>query len=184
MDTVMKLNKLALLLATITLGAASSASFAAKDDGEITFKGSIIEAPCSIASDSANQTVQMDKVTSSVLKNGGKSTPKAFQIRLTECDLTDAKKTVTATFKGQTSIPQPDLLAFTTGVASGASLAIADARGNLIKANTASLATKLISSDNVLQFQAYLQGDMDGQTGATIVPGEFTTSATFALTYQ
>ncbi|MFY0479247.1 fimbrial protein [Achromobacter marplatensis] len=180
----MKLNKLALLLATITLGAASSASFAANDGGEITFKGSIIEAPCSIAAESANQTVQMDKITNAALKNGGKSTPKAFQIRLTECDLDDAKKNVTATFSGQTSVPQPDLLAFTSGIAAGASLAIADARGNLIKANTPSLATKLIYADNVLEFQAYLQGDMDGDTGSAIVPGDFTTAATFTLNYQ
>jgi len=182
MDTVMKLNKLALLLATMTLGAASSASFAANDGGEITFKGSIIEAPCSITAESANQTVQMDKITKSALKDGGKSAPKTFQIRLTECDLTDAKKNVTATFSGQTSVPQPDLLAFSSGAASGASLAIADSHGNLIKANTPSPASKLIYTENVLQFQAYLQGD--GQTGGTVVPGDFTTSATFTLNYQ
>ncbi|CAB3640040.1 fimbrial protein [Achromobacter pestifer] len=180
----MKLNKLALLLATITLGAASSASFAADRDGEITFKGSIVDAPCSITSESATQTVQLDKISNSALKNGGKSNPKAFQIKLTGCDLTDTKKNVTATFVGQPSVAQPDLLKFTGGVADGASLAIADARGNLIKLNTASPATKLVNIDNVLEFQAYLKGDMDGDKGANITPGEFSTSATFTLAYQ
>ena len=180
----MKLNKLTLLLATITLGAASSASFASDRDGEITFRGSIIDAPCSITADTATQTVELDKVSHSALKNGGKSNPKAFQIKLTGCDLTDAKKNVTAKFNGQPSAQQPDLLQFTSGAARGASLAIADGRGNLIKLNTSSPATKLVNVDNVLQFQAYLQGDMDGATGADIVPGEFSTSATFTLAYQ
>lgn len=180
----MKLNKLALLLATITLGAASSASFAADKDGEILFKGSIIDAPCSITSETATQTVQMDKVSNSALKKGGKSTPKAFQIKLNGCDLADAKKNVTATFNGQPSVAQPDLLRFTGGVAQGASLAIADSRGNLIKLNTPSPATSLINTDNILEFQAYLQGDMNGEEGAAIVPGEFSTSATFTLAYQ
>lgn len=189
-EIVMKLNQLAKLLAAIALGSVSTASFAGAESGKISFKGSIIEAPCSISAESANQTVEMDQVSNSALKNGGKSVPTPFKISLIGCDLTEAKKSVTATFTGTPSAAQPNLLKLLSGTAKGASLAIADSHGTLIKLGEPSPATQLISTENTLEFTAYLQGDMTTPEGggeavaAQIEPGTFDTFAHFTLIYQ
>lgn len=184
----MQVRSLAGAIMAVTLAATSAASFA-KDQGHgvITFKGAIIDAPCSIAQESQYQTVDLDQVSNVALKNGGKSNPKTFKIELRGCEL-GALKTATATFTGSPAA-NPDLLAI-KGTAQGASLAIADHTGALIKLGDASPAQTLSDGDTFLQFSAYLQGDMvtpggGGQaTPAEIVPGDFETFANFTLAYQ
>lgn len=184
----MKVSTLAGAIMAVTLAATSAVSFA-KDQGHgvITFKGAIIDAPCSIAQESAYQTVLMENISNASLRNGGKSTPKTFKIELRGCEL-GALKAATATFTGSPA-SNPDLLAL-RGTAQGASLAIADHTGGLIKLGDASPAQTLSDGDTYLEFKAYLQGDMvAGQAGgedtpAAIVPGDFETFANFTLAYQ
>ncbi|WP_152224309.1 fimbrial protein [Pseudomonas sp. SCB32] len=183
----MKVRSLAGAIMAVTLATTSAVSFA-KDQGHgvITFKGAIIDAPCSIAQESQYQTVEMDQISNVALKNGGKSSPKTFKIELRGCEL-GALKAATATFTGSPS-SNPDLLAI-KGTAQGASLAIADHTGALIKLGSASPAQALTDGDTFLQFNAYLQGDMVSEGGgaevpAEIVPGNFETFANFTLAYQ
>lgn len=184
----MKVSTLAGAIMAVTLAATSAVSFA-KDQGHgvITFKGAIIDAPCSIAQESAYQTVTMDQISNVALKNGGKSSPKTFKIELRGCEL-GALKSATATFTGSPA-SNPDLLAL-RGTAKGASLAIADHTGALIKMGDASPAQTLSDGDTFLEFKAYLQGDMVAASGggddtpAEIVPGDFETFANFTLAYQ
>jgi type 1 fimbria pilin len=156
------------------------AANAAKDQGHgtVTFTGSIIDAPCSITPDSADQTVNLGQVSNLALKDGGKSVAQAFSIKLVQCDITTSK-TVTTTFSGTASTANPDLLGL-VGSAKGASIAITTDTGELIKLGSASPAHTLLVNDNDLAFEAYLQGD---GASATIVPGEFKSVANFTLDY-
>lgn len=184
----MKVSTLAGAIMAISLAAISSVSVA-KDQGHgtITFKGSIIDSPCSIAQESQYQTVDMDQISNAALKNGGKSNPTTFKIELRGCEL-GAMKSATATFTGSPAA-NPDLLAL-KGSAKGASLAIADHSGALIKLGDAAPAQSLSDGNTYLQFNAYLQGDMSTPEGggeataAEIVPGDFETFANFTLAYQ
>ncbi|HDZ3441788.1 fimbrial protein [Pseudomonas aeruginosa] len=184
----MKVSSLATTVIASVLVTASATSFA-KDQGHgvITFKGAVIDAPCSIAQESQYQTVQMDQISNVALKNGGKSNPTTFKIMLRGCEL-GALKSATATFTGSPA-SNPDLLAL-RGTAQGASLAIADHTGALIKLGSASPAQTLSDGDTFLQFNAYLQGDMVSPGGsgeaspAEIVPGSFEAFANFTLAYQ
>ena len=129
----------------------------------------------------------MAQVSNVALKNGGKSQPTPFKIELLGCDL-GALKSATATFSGSPAT-NPDLLAL-KGSAGGASLAIADHKGELIKLGATSPAQTLSNGDTHLQFSAYLQGDTVAGTGggedvsALITPGDFETFANFTLAYQ
>lgn len=184
----MKVSTLAGAIMAVSLAALSTASLA-KDQGHgvITFKGAIIDSPCSIAQESQYQTVDMDQIANAALKNGGKSRLTPFKIELRGCDL-GALKSATATFTGSPA-GNPDLLAI-KGSATGASLAIADHTGALIKLGSESPAQTLSDGDTSLLFNAYLQGDMvAGQNGdpdapAEITPGSFETFANFTLAYQ
>lgn len=182
----MKVKTLASAIMAMTLVATSAAVMAAEKDqgkGVITFKGTIIDAPCSIAQDSQFQTVEMGQIANVALKNGGKSSPAPFKIELLGCDL-GVLKTATATFNGSAAA-NPELFEL-NGSASGASLAIADHKGALIKLGAKSPAQSLANGDNFLQFSAYLQGDpvVEGGEATVIETGDFETVASFTLAYQ
>ena len=182
----MKIKTLAGAIMVITLAATSAAVMAAGEAGKgvITFKGSIINAPCSIAQDSQFQTVTMNQVANVALKDGGKSEPTPFRIELRGCD-TSTLKAATATFTGSPA-SNPDLLAI-RGTARGASLAIADYNGDLIKLGSESSAQTISAGDTYLTYSAYLQGDTTGGEGGTasdITEGDFETFANFTLAYE
>ncbi|MCV5657541.1 F7-2 fimbrial protein, partial [Escherichia coli] len=68
--------------------------------GVVNFKGTVIDAPCGIAPESADQTIDFGQISKSHLKNDGISVKKDLDIKLVNCDFTDptAKKTVSVTF--------------------------------------------------------------------------------------
>lgn len=174
----MKLNKI-MLAAVMTLGTMSMANAANQGMGSVTFKGSIIDAPCSIEPESLDQTVKLGDIASAQLKNGGKSTPQDFLIKLVGCDVATAKD-LTTTFTGAESEAAPGLLAM-KGSARGASIAINDIDGKLLPLAKASKAIKIENGHTNLRFSAHLQGD---GASAAITPGEFTSVADFTLAYQ
>ncbi|BEN13848.1 fimbrial A protein [Serratia marcescens] len=180
----MKLNKI-MLAAVMAFGVSSLAHAADQGHGKVTFSGSIIDAPCSIAPESLDQTVELGAISNVALKSGGKSTPRNFQIKLENCDLitTDPGKnnTVELTFSGSASAANDKLLGI-TGTAKGAGIAITDGAGNDIALGKPSKARELQNGANTLSFAAYLQGAT--ASTAVITPGEFQSVADFTLAYQ
>lgn len=182
----MKLNKI-MLAAVMAFGVSSLAHAVDQGHGKVTFTGSIIDAPCSIAPEAVDQTVELGAISKVALKEGGKSTPRNFQIKLENCELTvddkDPKKnnTVSLTFTGATSAVDAKLLGI-TGTAKGAGIGLTDGSGNDIVLGTATKAISLQNGSNTLSFAAYLQGDSASK--AVIVPGEFQSVADFTLAYQ
>lgn len=180
----MKLNK-TMLAAVMALGVSSLAHAADQGHGKVTFSGSIIDAPCSIAPESLDQTVELGAISNVALKNGGKSTPRNFQIKLENCELTakdpGKNNSVALTFSGSASEADSKLLGI-TGTAKGAGIAITDGAGTNIELGKPSKARELQNGANTLSFAAYLQGS--SASTAVIVPGEFQSVADFTLAYQ
>lgn len=182
----MKLNKI-MMAAVLVFGASSIAHAAVKDQGHgtVTFKGAIIDAPCSITPETVDQTVNLGQVSNVALKDGGQSTPKNFQIKLENCELVSKdpgkNNTVAITFTGASSVDDSKLLGI-TGTAKGAGIAITDGSGKLIELGKASSAQTLGNGNNTLSFAAYLQGSK--ASGAVVTPGEFQSVADFTLAYQ
>ncbi|MFT2798249.1 fimbrial protein [Serratia sp. N21D137] len=175
----MKLNILALVVAAGFMSNAFAVTPEA-GKGQIKFTGSIIDAPCSITPDTSNQNIQLGQVSATALKDGGKSTPVAFQIDLEKCDTT-ALKGVTATFTGPASASNPELLGI-TGSARGASIVLTDGAGTPIKFGTPTAKQLIMDGSNTLVFSAYLQGDSGAD--AVVTPGEFSSIANYALAYE
>jgi type 1 fimbria pilin len=184
----MKLNKI--MLATVVamgMGMVSMANAAVPTDqghGKVTFKGSIIDAPCSITPETADQTVDFGPLGNASLMNGGKSAPKPFSIDLENCVFTGdkAKNKVTVTFTGDASAADPDMLGV-TGTASGISVALTEFNGTKLKLGEASKATDLLNTPSVqqLKFSSYVQGD---GASSTITEGDFRAIANFTLAYN
>ncbi|HHR6130244.1 TPA: fimbrial protein [Providencia alcalifaciens] len=194
----MKKNKLNQVLAAALISMSMSATFAFADEGEtpeppptapaanqgngeITFRGAIIDAPCSINPESVEQTVELGQVSKVALKNGGKSIMKPFSIQLENCEIEKGKETVSVKFTGTESSEVEGALEI-NGSASGASVAIADNSGKMIKLGDKSPVESVVEGTTALNFKAYLQGHTDA--GANVVPGDFTAVANFAMSYQ
>ncbi|OJT44273.1 fimbrial protein [Serratia plymuthica] len=176
----MKMNK-ALLAAAVVFGM-SSLAHADQGHGKVTFTGSIIDAPCSIAPESIDQTVDLGQISNAALKDGGQSTPRNFDIKLESCSFGTpaAKNKVQVTFTGMESNAGNGLLGI-TGNAKGASLAITQADGQVITLGQATKEQTLQDGNNTLSFAAYLQGD---GASATITEGDFQAVTDFTLAYN
>lgn len=189
----MKLSKIVLamglgmtLVSGLANAAASGTTVAAghAGHGTVHFKGEIIDAPCSIAPESADQTVDLGQVSNSALKDGGESSPVAFSIKLQNCDISKYK-TVTATWSGTEDTNQAGVWGI-TGTASGAGIVLRDASEKLIKLGTETASTTLTANDTTIAMSAFLKGDGKDASGNSVdvVPGAFTGAADFVLAYQ
>ncbi|WP_024547667.1 fimbrial protein [Siccibacter turicensis] len=180
----MKINKLASAI-ILTMGmVAAGANAADQGHGKVTFTGSIIDAPCSITPESADQTVALGQVAAHTLKDGGTSAPKSFTIDLENCEFgTDDDgntigNSVSVTFSGTASTLDAKLLGL-TGEAAGAGIAIEDESGKVVDLGTPSSLYKLTGTNPSLGFTAYLKGISD-----TITTGDFESVANFTMDYE
>lgn len=182
----MKMNKL-FLAGAMTLGLASFAH--AADDqgsGEVKFVGAIIDAPCSISSDSVSQTVELGQIAQKDLKDGARSKLVPFTIKLEQCDFTAGKNKVRTTFTGVISAYATDkeLLAI-SGQASGAGIGIETFNNERLSLGEQSDAANLVGANHTLSYNAFLQGGLDANGDSVeIVPGPFTAIANFQLAYE
>jgi type 1 fimbria pilin len=177
----MKMNQ-TLLAAAVIFGMSSFAHAADKGHGKVTFTGSIIDAPCSISPESIDQTVELGQISNVALKDSGQSSPKKFEIKLEDCSFgTPATKNkVKLTFTGMESAASNGLLGI-TGNAKGASIAITQGDGQVIKLGTATKEQLLQDGNNTLSFAAYMQGD---GASAVITEGDFQAVTDFTLAYN
>ncbi|PIJ48162.1 hypothetical protein BL250_15090 [Erwinia sp. OLTSP20] len=196
------MKKLTLAVAMLSAMVATTANAADHGHGSVKFTGSIIDAPCSIAPENIDQTVDMGEISNQSLKNGGTSPKRYFSIKLENCDVSALEnKTVSITFTGHHSDLNANNLAI-SGSASGASIGIISAKsdkdknGTKIKLDQPSNEIAINNGNPVLQFAAYLQGDavspnsekstdsQDESLSSIITPGEFTATTNFVLDYQ
>ncbi|APC14108.1 MULTISPECIES: fimbrial protein [Providencia] len=182
------------ILATLICGAAMSSSVFAADagKGKVTFTGSIITAPCSIAPGDESQEVPLGQISNVTLENGGMSSAQPFNIRLEGCNLNatytekdaqgnDIEKTynntVNVSFYG-TEWNDTGLISI-TGTGAGAGVKLMNDSGDTIKINS-STTQNFVTGNNTLSFQAGLQG----VKGTAVTPGVFTAATNFVLTYN
>ena len=176
----MKLNRIA-LATLMAIGVATAANAADQGSGKVTFVGSIIDAPCSIAPESLDQTVEMGAISNAALANGGTNdgvSPSVnFSIELQGCTLS-TQNAVAVTFTGAESSYAAGNLGL-IGTASGAYLQLSGVDGTAITLGTATAPQAIGNGNNTLSFSAALKGG-----GVAIVPGDFQVPANFTLAYQ
>ncbi|MGO2346203.1 MAG: fimbrial protein [Providencia sp.] len=174
-----------IILATLVSGVMSASALAVDaGSGTVTFSGSIIEAPCSIAPGEENQEVELGQVSNTTLDNGGESSAQPFQIKLEGCNLKGDNQ-VSVTFKGTEAGTSTGFLQI-TGDAAGAAVKIMNASGSQIKVNSAAK-QNYVEGNNTLKFQASLIGlellDANDKT-IHVTPGKFQAVTNFTLAYN
>lgn len=182
----MKFNKVASALVLSMGMVAFGASAADQGSGSVTFTGSIIDAPCSIAPDSVDQEVYLGQVAKNALLGGGKSNPAHFDIKLENCVLKEgtqeapAANTVTITFNGAAADASNTLLQI-EGSAAGAGVGITDPNGKQV---TLGKATDAIALTNAATNTLDLYGFLEGIDDAKLTEGSYQAISHFTMDYQ
>ncbi len=168
----------AVAMALVSFGA----SAANKGVGTINFKGSVIDAPCGIASESADQTIDFGQISKAHLNNSGISKKQNLDIKLVNCEFgtgapATLKNNVKVTFSGVNTGGDFTSLGLST---TNAVVKMSGQDGKLVKFDgTTASATKLQNGDNTLRYQAWVQ-----KGAAAVTEGEFAAVANFALAYN
>ncbi|CAM4305098.1 MULTISPECIES: fimbrial protein [Lelliottia] len=171
----MKLNNVfsALVLAS---GLTAFGAQADQGSGVVTFTGSVIDAPCSVAAGDDDQTIDLGQVSSSAVANGGTSTPVPFYIHLENCSV-DTANTVSTTFTGADSSVDGAVLGV-TGSATDVGIVMTDGDSNAITLGEATVGQTIQNGDNTLAYSAYIIG------GEAPTEGDFTGVTNWTLAYE
>ncbi|WP_434172129.1 Fimbria A protein [Providencia manganoxydans] len=182
-----------IILATLISSAMSVSAFAVESNqghGKVTFKGEIIDAPCSISSDSIDQTVDLGQIANSVLANGGASSPKQFTIELEDCVFPagGGNDKVQITFSGASAGFNSKLLGVTglnpdEGLVGNVGIQITDTQGAPIDMGISTTQShQLQAGSNTLQYSAFVRG---ADVAVDAIPlGKFEGVTNFTLAYN
>ncbi|HCS6062381.1 TPA: type 1 fimbrial protein [Escherichia coli] len=170
----------AVAMALVSFGANAAPASSNQGLGQVNFKGTVINAPCGIAPESADQTIDFGQISKTHLKDGI-SQKKDVDIKLVNCDLSevDAGKTVTITFSGSSLGDGTEL---GTSNDTGTAIKMSTAAGDFVKFDGATPAGvyNLKAGDNTMRYSAWVQK----ATGKEVKEGDFAAVANFNLTYQ
>ena len=173
------------MIKTVMAGAVAMAlgSFGAnaanQGSGTVNFKGEIIDAPCGIAPESADQTIDFGQISKAHLNAKGTSVKKDVNIKLVNCELGAAQKTVQVTFKGNTVDGAKKML----GAANtGAGIVMVGQDGQDVVFGTATAPVSVANGNNTLHYQAWVTA-VDANAPA-VTEGAFSAVTNFTLAYQ
>lgn len=164
-----------------TLGIAIAFSLCAvahaanQGQGVVNFKGTVIDAPCGIDPDSADQTIDFSQISKSHLDADGISVKKDLNIKLVNCE---PNKSVKVTFSGATIASAANELG--TAGDTGTAVVISGQDGKLVSFGTEGSAQSLQEGENTLHYSSWVKK----ATGGTVKEGDFTAVANFNLSYQ
>ncbi|MDF2413123.1 fimbrial protein [Aeromonas sp. 1HA1] len=152
--------------------------------GKVTFNGEIINAPCSVDSDSVDQTVYLGQISTKQLAKGGESNEEngKFSIKLLNCELSETDDAIKVTFSGAKDPVDPSLLVI-GGQAAGAGIKMIAPGGATVVLGQPTAAYALSPGDNELPFTAVLKGYAN-QTANPLRAGDFTAVTNFTLSYE
>lgn len=160
-------------------------SVAQAADGTVNFVGEIIADACQVDAGSQNLTVNLGKVAATSFgAAGAKSSPTAYQIKLSQCPASATGVTIKydgLSDTGNTDLLKLDPVAAPGTAASGVGIEIADSAGNTIPLHSNSSVFTINSADNtaVLDFVARYVS-----TAATVTPGVANGTSQFTINYQ
>ncbi len=165
----------AVAMALISFGA----NAADQGHGVVNFKGAVIDAPCGIAPESADQSIDFGQISKAHLNAGGISVKKDVNIKLVNCDLgtgAAAKKNVEVTFSGATVDTAKKMLGASN---TGAGIVMVGQDGKDVVFGTPTAVIPLTNGDNTLHYQAWVK-----KAGTAVTEGAFTAVTEFTLAYK
>ena len=150
----------------------------------LRFHGALVAEPCVIPPGEEHITLDFGTVIDKFLYLNNRTHGQGVALHLTQCDLSLAK-TVKVTFSGIENTALPGVLALSPGSqASGIAIGMETPGGKRLPMNKPWGQQGLVSGDNVLRLQAYVQAEPEARKHQSIQRGPFSAVATFNLEYE
>lgn len=165
------------MLGLLVLLSASFGAAANQGGGVVNFKGTVIDAPCGIAPESIDQTVDFGQISKSHLTSGGTSVQRNLDIKLVNCDVSNMG-TVAVSFTGGTSNAGDELL---TSGPTNTAVVLNGYGKNVAFDGTPTDDITLSAGDSTLRFVAWAKMANGAQA---VSEGEFTAISNFTMAYQ
>ncbi|EKK1354409.1 type 1 fimbrial protein [Escherichia coli] len=159
----------------VAIALCSVANAADQGQGKVNFKGTVIDAPCGIAPESADQSIDFGQISKAHLEANGISVKKDLDIKLVNCVIGQDKLTVKVAFSGNSV--NGVTKEFGTAGDTGTAIVISSEDGS---PPTGAMNYK--AGDNTLHYSAWVK--KSSAAGAVLKEGEFTSVANFNLTYE
>ena len=150
-------------------------------DNNLHFNGALVSEPCNLDPNTSEITVDFKTVVEKYLYLNTRTMSIPFVVALTDCDISLGNK-VSLTFKGTEDTALPGMLAV-TGSAKGIAVGMETTEGNALAFNQPTPAYLLASGNNSFKFMAYIIGEPLAIQNQSIIPGDFSATATFELAY-
>lgn len=171
----MKITKTVMVGAVAIALVSFGVNAANQGQGIVNFKGTVIDAPCGIAPESADQSIDFGQISKSHLNAEGISVKKDLNIKLVNCE---PNKSVKVTFSGATLAG--DNTALGTAGDTGTAVVISGQDGQLVSFGAEGASQSLKAGDNTLHYSSWVKAASKGSAKE----GAFTAVANFNLTYQ
>ncbi|MEI9482397.1 fimbrial protein [Enterobacter cancerogenus] len=166
----------ALVLALFTAGLASAL------DNNLQISGTLVTEPCSLDVNNNTLTVDFGTIIEKGLYKDVRTPGFPLTITLTECDIS-LGKLVNLTFTGAESAALPGYLATTGAGSTGVAIGIETPDGVNLPLNKATPGYALQDGTTQIALQAYVEAEPEAIKNQSLVPGEFSATATIDAEY-
>lgn len=155
---------------------------AAEDN--LYFSGTLVNEPCVLAEEDELIKLDFKSVIDKDLYLNGRTKGRPIELRLKNCDLEVGKRMVSITFSGNESSEPPGLLVLQSTTVQGLLVGLETTGGTALPLHKSHRMGELASGDNLISFNAYLQGEPETIANRSLGLGDFEASMTFALSYE
>ena len=166
----------------IALGLWWSAAVAEEDN--LYFSGSLVNEPCMLAAEDAQVELDFKSVVNKELYLNGRTLGRPITLRLQNCQLGTGKSKVSIMFSGPESVDPPGLLVLQSADVHGVLVGLETTEGMPLSMHKTHSLLELVKGDNLIEFNAYLQGSSQALADRSIGLGAFYAALNFTLSYE
>ncbi|MEN4947352.1 MULTISPECIES: fimbrial protein [Pseudomonas] len=157
---------------------------AAAVEDNLYFSGALMNESCVLAAEDAVVELDFKSVINKDLYLNGRTRSRPLTLRLQNCQLVTGKSKVNITFSGNASIDPPGLLVVQGSDVQGLLVGLETTNGKFLSLNKTHAMGELVKGDNLISFNAYLQGESAALEGRTMGVGIFNVSLGFVIGYE
>ena len=157
---------------------------ATAEEDNLYFSGTLVNEPCVLAAEDEVVELDFQSVVVKDLYLNGRTRGRPINLRLQNCQLGIGKAVVNILFSGAESIEPPGLLVLQNSEAHGLLVGIETIDGKPLALNKIHDMGTLVKGDNLISFNAYLQGESAALADKSIGLGSFFSALNFMLSYE
>lgn len=146
--------------------------------------GTLVNEPCTLAEEDRLIEQDFGNIVDKELYINGRTLGLPITLHLQNCDMDVGKQIVNITFIGNESIESKGFLMTSSANVKGLLVGLETKNGTNLPLHKMHHMSVLTAGDNLLRFNAYLQGEPKVLANHTLGRGAFAAALTFALSYE